>query len=433
LRNPFSKTNRIILILLFSALFIIGKVNAGFGISPASINNNNVIPGTQLEYEINVSLPQTDNESTVIIKRELGEINDWIKILPSENIKVERGSSLKKVQLIISVPSNASFREYLGALQIYVQTGVTTQNGNVVQTAVKYDIRLTLSNTETSGFVIRAVNMPAVKVGSDIKVVSKIENIGNVDGTISSIDLEIRDINQNLIDTLSNNSIGIIPAGQIIDITSRYPNSLGVGDYFVTVKAIYDGQVLIKDKQLLKVLPLVQEESSFFSLSGLKNALNMQNISDIGLMSIIVIMLLTIFMCVVFLYVKNPGNKAFIIGPLIWIFGIALLGSIALLIYFGVKETNKISDNGLVNENAVQNITTDNNEGEVRGLATQSNVIEKNTLPYISVYDEPNTNSIVIYSTKPNDKAIIKSERATWYEVEINGISGFIAKDDIIN
>jgi hypothetical protein len=410
-----------------------GKVSAGFGISPASITNSNVIPGTKLEYEINVSLAQTDNASIILITRELGEMNDWINILPSENIKVAKGTTLQKVQLLITVPSNVKLKEYLGDILISVQPENFNQIGNVIQTAVKYDVRLTLSNKETNGFVIRAVNMPAVTVGADIKVVSKIENIGNVDGTISSIDLEIRDINQNLIDTLSNNSIGVIPAGQSIDITSRYQNSLGVGDYFVTVKEIYDGRVLIKDKQLLKVLPVVQEDSSFFSLSGLKNALNMQNISDIGLMSIIVIMLLTIFMCVVFLYVKNPGNKAFIIGPLIWIFGIALLGSIALLIYFGVKETNKISNNVIVNKDAVQNIITDNNEGEVRGLATQTDVIEKNTLPYKNVYDETNTNSIAIYSTKPNDKAIIKSERATWYEVEINGISGFIAKDDIIN
>jgi hypothetical protein len=269
------KIKTLIFLAITLTLFFAVKnevVYAGFGVSPSSIINKTLVPGSFFEQDVVLVQGHPDFDLNVIATVNAGKMNDWIKIENGKNFTIPKGIQQFPMKVNISIPSNVELGEYKG--EIDIRTSTAGKQGAGVSVALGANVAIDLGVTEikVSDFAIQNFQIPDVIVGSPIKFLIKVKNDGNIDNGPTKAILTFFD--QYHSKQLGQQEEAItekVKSFQTSSIAVEFPNNFEVGSYWADVKIYSDDKIAANSKIFFNVInqPVAQkgQQSKAFAFS----------------------------------------------------------------------------------------------------------------------------------------------------------------------
>lgn len=229
-------------VLLFSA----NTVLAGFGISPSQVINYNLLPGSH--YEQTISLVRTDvsKEAKVEVTINAPEIGEWLTIDKGLSFTFAPGQKQVFMTVNVDIPEDAELGNYKGTIAVRVAPEQIEEGGTVtIALGAQIDVDLTVVEEKFFDFIVRSLDVLDLEEGSPIKVLLKIENIGNIEDSPSKVHLDVYDIlGETLLESGDDTSLDSIKPFEIKEIFTEFPTKLGVGQHWSEVKVYKDEEIV---------------------------------------------------------------------------------------------------------------------------------------------------------------------------------------------
>ena len=276
-----SRTNIIAYVLLFFLLSADAAL-AGFGVTPPFVRNESLTRNSIYEQDILLvrSDPSTPLQASVII--DAPEIAPWIEVVQGSEFVLPRGEQKVPMTVRITVPDDAEFKRYSGALR--VKTGSIDDGegrGAVnISLGAQIDLDLNVIDKEIRDFRIRKVSMPDLNEGHKVgwlyfpgKIQFKMltENTGNIDVAPSQVDFAIYDSSGVVLleETTNKGRVRKIEPYATEELTANIPTKLPAGNYLARY-TIYNGDEIKQEGELsLNILPYGTVQTAGFGFSGL--------------------------------------------------------------------------------------------------------------------------------------------------------------------
>ncbi len=257
----------LILGMAVAGFMLMGPANhvfAGFGISPADLDNKYMKPAHQYKKEFVISQSDSTEDLKITIEPDLGIVNNWLEFKPAKEFTLQKGVTRFTITIIVNVPQDAELKNYKGPIRVKASSaGENVAGGVSVIKGARLDVDIVTTNIDFADLVVRALEIPTVPGGEMIKLNMKIENKGNVEAAPTAVELNIQDLNQNSISTLTTKDIQKIAAGDTSTVSAYFNNNLQKGDYFGIVKVYLDDTVLREDRLVFAVLEGLPATSNF--------------------------------------------------------------------------------------------------------------------------------------------------------------------------
>jgi hypothetical protein len=260
------------LIFLFVALIFLGAhrniaLAGGFGVSPASVLNDNLVPGSFFEEDVILvqSSPTEDLNAAVTINA--GKINNWIKIENGNNFIIPKGVQQFPMKVDVSVPLNADLGEYKGTIVVNTSSVGALKTGVSVTLGANVGIDLKVTSLQFSDFSIQNFKILDTKQGSPINFVMKVKNDGNVENGPTKVGLTFFDqYHSKQLGQYEQNITERVQSFQTKDVSVQFPNNLDVGSYWADVKIYTGDKVIIDSKMVFAVVAGAPSGLSFLKL-----------------------------------------------------------------------------------------------------------------------------------------------------------------------
>ncbi|MDP2930378.1 MAG: hypothetical protein Q8N56_02095 [bacterium] len=248
----------VVLVVFLLTLFFFNAniVFAGFGITPSTVWNDHLLPGSH--FEETIYLVQSKPEKDLLAKIEIDapEIKDWISIDRGFEFTIPAGSQQFPIKVIIDIPQKAEFKNYDG--KIWVKTMPVTKEGEgMVTVALGAIISLSLrvSSEEIYGFAFRGITIKDIEEGRPIKVTVTLQNVGNTESAPSKIHLDVYDAYlTGVLQSSDITKIEPLKAFETKEIILKFPNKLTLGSYFGSVQVFKDEKSIGEAKAVFNVL-----------------------------------------------------------------------------------------------------------------------------------------------------------------------------------
>lgn len=167
-------------ILLCLILFVIGFVSAAnIGISPASLNFNNVMRGGYSESSFMVSC---DSESLMNVSFEsYGEISEWINY--SDDFLLINSGKMEELKVWVVPPVDIPNGNYTGYLRVRSSSNNDELEGHavgIIQSTIDLKINVVVTDDEIKKCVASDFSVMSSEKGEDIIFSFNIKNNGNI-------------------------------------------------------------------------------------------------------------------------------------------------------------------------------------------------------------------------------------------------------------
>lgn len=241
------------ILLVIFLLFAAQRVYAGIGISPASIDNARLKPGSSFSEEFVLSTNLADSDLSVSIESDIGAANSWLSFEPGANFIIKKGVQRESFKITVTPPSNADLRDYKGYIRIKVSPVNNSGGGIAVVQGARIDVNLTTSTEDYAELLVRAIRLDGTDTNSPLKLTLKIENKGNVAGSPNAVDIEVLDLDQKKIKTLLTNNIKKVDPNRTEEVTNLLEHGLPPGEYFGLVKVYFQNKLIREEKVVFKI------------------------------------------------------------------------------------------------------------------------------------------------------------------------------------
>jgi hypothetical protein len=253
---------------------------AGFGISPPQVINYNLIKGSHFEQKIGLSRSNDDEELVVRIQelRVPDEIKNWFSFSPEEII-FKKGEKHIYMTVAVDVPKDAKLDNYKGAILILTGPRETTGGaggGVAVRLGAQIDVDLTVGNGKIFDFLVKMIQaqLAEKKAGpldwfTNIKILMKIENTGNVPSSPTKVHLDIYDIGEKeLLESRDDGGIKRVNPFETKEVYAEFPTRLAEGTYLGVIKIYKNEQIVYEEKSLVKVKEVPYTIKDWFVVIG---------------------------------------------------------------------------------------------------------------------------------------------------------------------
>lgn len=247
-----------ILVIALLFLFSSNSAWAGFGISPPYVINDKLLPGSHYEQKITLVRGEPNEDLKAEITIDAPEIESWLTIEPGKEFILAKGQQQMPMIVKVDVPKDADFGNYQGYIRIRTAP-LEAEKGKVsVVLGARIDVDLTVSEKGLFDFLVRSVDIPdleekgwPIKYFMKIKVLMKIENTGNVEGSPNRVLLDVYDnTGKNLLESKDDTKLEKIKPFETKEIFAEFPTKLGVGQYWGLIK-IFKGDEVSKEEKLI--------------------------------------------------------------------------------------------------------------------------------------------------------------------------------------
>lgn len=414
------------------------KVYAGFGISPAGINNEDLKPGTRYVQDMVISRSDPDEDLVAVIQPELGELNNWVTFEPGTRINLPKGEQRVSIRVIINVPADAAIKPYEGIFRI-LATPLGQVKGVSVVKGARVDIDLTTTEESVINLSIRAVSIPDGFEEENLILNVTAKNDGNSDTAPTKVELKVSDLLEKELKTLTTYDVEKVPAYEQSIVKAVFKDhGLVAGEYYGAV-TVYNGDTKYEDRVVFKVLPkkIYQEVCE-----GVPEIVSTNR--QIIFYSVVTISSLTyLVMLVKKLKTKDKKNiNTLAVGAVVLVVLILLSYLIISRNQFGLldrecrqewinqqTETTQPTVAAINPSSSVQGANTVQLEGKTLNTFGELRVGESTENGQYRVYREKNLSSSVIYLAKEGENFDVIEEFAEWYRIQLpNGIDGFLPK-----
>jgi len=253
------KTTFFFLISAFiSACVLPMSAQAGFGVSPGTVSEQNLVPGARLERTI--YLVQADNKQSLDATASVDtgsdkELKNWVSFIPGNSFTIPGGVQQFPLKVVITIPSNAELGKYSGSITVNT---VPPKSGEQITVALAARINLDLSigNNIISDFSVRSIKILDITQGENPKAVFDISNTGNVsvapDGTTFELLNKYGDVRLGYAD---GDFTEKVPSFSDQKLTVEFPVNVNLseGEYWGYVKVYKQGKIISELKTVFNV------------------------------------------------------------------------------------------------------------------------------------------------------------------------------------
>ncbi len=255
------KTNFLFVIgVILSACVLPQSAQAGFGVSPGLVSEQNLVPGARLERTI--YLVQADNNQSLDAKASVDsgsakELKNWVSFVPGSSFTIPGGVQQYPLKIVMVIPSDAELGKYTGSVTINT---VPPKSGEqiTVALAARVNIDLSIGNNVVSDFSVRSMKILDVIESENPRVVFDIANIGNVpvapDGASFELLNKYGDLRLGYADGDFTEKVSSFSDKKItVDFPVDF--KLSEGEYWGYVKVYKQGKVVAELKTIFNVNP----------------------------------------------------------------------------------------------------------------------------------------------------------------------------------
>lgn len=281
--NKFSKFLTILPVLGF--LVFAPLAEAGFGITPPYVRNTSLIRNSTYEQQILLVRGDPNVAQNAEVSIDAPEIEDWITIVEGSNIALPKGEQKVSMTVRVTVPEDAEFKDYTGAIRIRTvpADGQVTEGAVSISLGARVDVELSVIDKEIKDFRVRKVAIGELNEGhkfwwlffpGKIKLETMLENIGNVEVSPSKIELRIYERTGTVLLEETRN-IGRIPKVKPYlteSVFAEIPTRLPAGSYVAKYKVYNDNDVKQEGELSLNILPYGTLQLAGFGFMGLSIA-----------------------------------------------------------------------------------------------------------------------------------------------------------------
>jgi hypothetical protein len=258
---------------------------ASFGITPPYVRNTSLTRNSTYEQQILLVRGNPDVPLKAQITIDAPEIQNWIQVVEGDNIPLPRGVQKVPIIVRITVPAEAEFKDYKGAIRIKtVPDDDQVSSGAVnISLGAQVDINLTVIDREIKDFRVRKISVSDLNEGKKlawlyfpgkIKFGMLLENTGNVNIAPSKVEFRIFDFSGTVLleETKHLGDILEVAPYATQEVVAEIPTRLPEGSYIARYK-IYNGEEVKQEGEVnLSVLPHGTLQEAGFGFSGLSTA-----------------------------------------------------------------------------------------------------------------------------------------------------------------
>jgi len=245
-----------ILIVALVILFGANMALAAFGISPSQVINHHLLQGSHYEQKISLVRSDVSKEAKAEATIYAPEIGSWLTIDKGLSFVFAEGQRQVWITVNVDVPKDAKLGNYKGTIAFRVVPEQAKEAGVVtVALGAQINIDLTVVEEKFFDFVVRSIDVLDLEGGNLIKVLLKIENIGNLEGSPSKVHLDVYDVlGKTLLESGDDTSLDLIKPFEIKEIFAEFPTNLGIGQHWSEVKVYKDDEIVREERLFFSIL-----------------------------------------------------------------------------------------------------------------------------------------------------------------------------------
>ena len=247
-------------------LLIPGALAVSFGVSPPWIVNENLKPGSNFVYVINLSTNEPSRD--MLVHTEITgdpEVAQWLKIRDQENLVMPQGEKLFPLYVEVNVPQEAPLGKYEGDVSVTITPKDKEEEGEIaIRLGGHIAAQLDVIDYDVTDYWVKSVNLEPILAGkSSLNLNVTIKNLGNT--TLSEIETNLDVLNHETKELVAQASGGKLSAPvyphTMEERTLSVPiPDLKAGKYWVDVNVLKDGQVSYQNQLYLDVEGKVTSE-----------------------------------------------------------------------------------------------------------------------------------------------------------------------------
>lgn len=232
---------------------------AAFGISPPWIVNENLRPGDNLVYAINLSSNGLAEDMTIDTRFEGDpKIAQWLTVMNKAELVMKEGKSTVPMLIGVNIPEDAKIGRYTGNLRVNTVSTTGNQANVAVLLGGNIDINLNIIDYDVTDYWIQSIVTEPITEGQDIDLRIRVKNIGNtnVDSIMTTASIVDFKTGAELVNT-SAEKLSIVVYPQVIAepiLTIKAPQ-LTAGNYWLNVESFKDNESIYKSRIYLTVVP----------------------------------------------------------------------------------------------------------------------------------------------------------------------------------
>lgn len=271
----------LLLVLIFSGIGA-ESVLAGFGVTPPYVRNTSLTRNSVYEQQILLVRSDPDTPLQASVQIDAPEIASWIQIEQGTEFVLPRGEQKVPMTVKVTVPKDAEFKQYTGAIRI--KTGAVEEGegrGAVnISLGAQIDIDLNVIDRVIKDFRIRKIEIPDLNAGHQlawlyfpgkVRFQMSLENTGNVDIAPSKVVFRIYDPTGSALleETESIGKINKVAPYATADVVANIPTRLPAGPY-LTRYQIFNGDELKQEGEAsMNIVPYGTLQTAGFGFAGL--------------------------------------------------------------------------------------------------------------------------------------------------------------------
>jgi hypothetical protein len=276
-----------ILLLLLMVFFVSNSqlVEAGFGITPPYVKNTSLTRNSIYEQEILLVRGDPNVAQRAEVTLDAPGFEDWIEIVEGLDIPMPRGRQRVTMTVRVTVPDDAEFENYRGAIRVRTvpDDGEVAAGAVSISLGARIDIDLDVIDKEIRDFRVRRVSVGDLNEGTKlgwlffpgkINLDMLIENTGNVPISPSRIDFKIYDrTGEALLEETQNiGRIERVAPYAAEAVIAEIPTRLPAGSYIARYQIFRDDEVEQAGDLSLTILPAGTLQTAGFGFVGLSVA-----------------------------------------------------------------------------------------------------------------------------------------------------------------
>lgn len=254
----------ILFTLIFFQIFII-STEASFGISPADLTFEYLLPGITVEKEYLLSRSDLSKEADIVVETDINEADGWITVYPGVAFTIPRGERSKTMKIIVSVPKNAKQKEYNGYVTLKVADDGKTSGVSVIN-GVSIAAKLNVTKSEVAKLLIRKIDIPEITEGEPIAALITVENLGNQEVSLENVKITVNDVMGNEALKAEDTSVETTDPGSTKIVRAEFDNTLKRGEYNANIQIVFKDETIKEEKLVFLVKEKVIENQQKFEV-----------------------------------------------------------------------------------------------------------------------------------------------------------------------
>lgn len=271
----------VVLFVLMGADFAL----AGFGVTPPFVRNTSLTRNSIYEQQILLVRSDPRNELKATVTIDAGEANEWIEIVGGDEFALPRGEQKVPMKVRVTVPEDAEFKNYEGAIRVKTGTPDDAVGAGAVNISLgaQIDVELNVIDKVIKEFRVRRVGVNDLNEGHKVgwlyfpgKVNLKmlLENTGNVDIAPSRVNFRIYDVSGTVLleETKNIGKIETIEPYATKEVIAAIPTRLPKGAYRARYEIMNDDESVYEGELNLNIVAYGTLQAAGFGFAGLSLA-----------------------------------------------------------------------------------------------------------------------------------------------------------------